>query len=521
MARTTVLPRLSMRLALFIGFAAHAAAQNPPAASPFLAKPYLQLGDSPFLGVTETYTLMWHTDTARAEWKVDVRQTATSPWVEQPTFAARFINTPGTATVRGLPAHLVYEGTLGSLKPGAEFDYRLSRNGSVVFQASARARKSRTQPQRFVVTGDVGVNEPGQKAIANGMFRQKPDFVAIAGDIVYGLGRMSEYRSNFFPVYNADHADSLVGAPLTRSVPFVGALGNHDAGAYSQIDRAPDNFGYFAYWSMPLNGPYRTTRATNTPTMAGDSTLIRALTGAIRGRYPQMANYSFDFGNAHWTVLDANVYMDWTDAALRNWVARDIASAATRGVTWKFVMFHQPGFNSSRAHFNEQQMRLVADIFEKQGVDIVFTGHVHNYQRSYPMKFLVSLAGDPKLARDGVLHTPRDYSGTNPFTLDGDFTLDRLFDGVTRTRPDGPIYIVTGAGGAGLYTPEQTGKPDSWQAFTTKLIADKFSFSVVDIDAGKLTFRQLTADGKEIDRFVIMKSDRAPVSQAGTSRPKH
>src|SRR5262245_34645263 len=114
-------------------------------------------------------------------------------------------------------------------------------------------------------------------------------------------------------------------------------------------------------------------------------------------------------------------------------------------------MFHQPGFDSSKAHFTEQQMRLAADVFEQQGVDVVFTGHVHNYQRSYPLKFLLKLDGDPKLAKDGVLHTPREYSGTNPFTIDDDYTFDRSFDGVTRTRPLYPIYIVTGAGGAGLY----------------------------------------------------------------------
>jgi hypothetical protein len=439
--------------------------------------------------------------------------------VEQPTFNGRLINVPGTATAKGLPQHLVFEGTLGSLKPGGEFEYRVQRNGTTVFQAAGRARKGRHQPQRFVVFGDAGVNGAGQKAIAYRTFLQKPDFVAITGDIVYGSGRMSEYRNNYFPIYNADQADTLTGAPLTRSIPFVGALGNHDAGSYSNIDRSPDNFGYFAYWSFPLNGPYKTARAVNTPTMQGDSAIIKPIVAATRSRYPQMANYSFDYGNAHWTVIDGNVYMDWTDAGLRNWLARDIAAAAARGMIWKFVMFHQPGFNSSKAHYTEQQMRLVADIFELQGVDIVFAGHVHNYQRSYPMKFLVKLDGDPKLAKDGILHPPRDYDyRTAPFTLDGDFEFDKTFDGATRTRPTAPIYIVTGSGGAGLYTPEQTGKRDTWQPFTQKFIADRFSLSVVDIDGSKLTFRQLAADGAELDRFIITKPARGPAAATDAGR---
>ena len=37
-----------------------------------------------------------------------------------------------------------------------------------------------------------------------------------------------------------------------------------------------------------------------------------------------MANFSFDYGNAHWTVLDANATVDWTDRELQEWVAKDL-----------------------------------------------------------------------------------------------------------------------------------------------------------------------------------------------------
>ncbi len=91
-----------------------------------------------------------------------------------------------------------------------------------------------------------------------------------------------------------------------------------------------------------------------------------------------MANFSFDCGDVHWTVLDANVGVDWTDRELREWVERDLASA--RPGAWRLVAFHQPGFNSASAHYNEQQMRLLADIFERQGVAVAFGGHVHQYR---------------------------------------------------------------------------------------------------------------------------------------------
>ena len=98
-----------------------------------------------------------------------------------------------------------------------------------------------------------------------------------------------------------------------------------------------------------------------------------------------MANFSFDYGNSHWTVLDANTYMDWNNPALREWLTKDLAAA--QSATWRFVAFHQPGFNSSVEHFPEQQMRPLSPIFEAGHVDIVFSGHVHNYQRSFPLTF--------------------------------------------------------------------------------------------------------------------------------------
>jgi hypothetical protein len=204
-----------------------------------------------------------------------------------------------------------------------------------------------------------------------------------------------------------------------------------------------------------------------------------------------MANFSLDYGNSHWTFIDSNVYVDWSDAYLRNWLARDLASAKT--AVWKFVVFHHPPFNSSRAHFTEQQMRLVSDIFEHRAVDVVFSGHVHNYQRTRPLKFLAKPAPD------------RTFNSGGSYAIAGDFEIDQTFDGSSDTSPDGVLYIVTGAGGAGAYDPDQTDNTPTWQPFTQKLISDTYSFTVVDVDGRSLKLRQVTENGDEIDRMTITK----------------
>jgi hypothetical protein len=74
---------------------------------------------------------------------------------------------------------------------------------------------------------------------------------------------------------------------------------------------------------------------------------------------------------------------------------------------------------------------------------------------------------------------------------------------VTNTRPDGVIYVVTGAGGAKLHT---TSAPvGNLEPFTYKIIADRFSFTVVDMDSNTMIVRQISEDGDEIDRFTVNK----------------
>jgi predicted MPP superfamily phosphohydrolase len=137
-------------------------------------------------------------------------------------------------------------------------------------------------------------------------------------------------------------------------------------------------------------------------------------------------------------------------------------------------------------------MRLLADLFEKGGVDIVFAGHVHNYQRTFPLHFALKRGADGK---------PLVEAGS----MAGELKLDKAYDGQTRTKPDGVIYLVTGGGGAGLYNPEQQNDPASWQPFTTKFIADTHSLTVVDVDGKSLVVRQMSEDGKELDRFTVTR----------------
>ncbi len=460
-------------------------AQEMKKTDAFVVKPYLQVGRSP--SATSLH-LLWHGADVDSDWAVEHRASPDAQWHQAPAPQSSRVAV-GKATPRR-----VYNAALSALVPGSSFQYRILKDGKVVFAADALAPKSATQPYRVVVFGDIGAGTPEQKTIAYRAYVSKPDLVVVPGDIVYEYGLVSEYDKNFFPVYNADQADAS-GVPLMRSIPMVTVPGNHDIDNRN-LDKYPDGLAYYFFWDQPLNGPLGVEGGPIVPLLTATEANRKPFLAAAGDAYPRMANYSFDYGNTHWTVLDSNPYVDWTDKGLHDWVAKDLAAAA--GATWRFVTFHHPGFNSANEHYEQQHMRLLSPILEAGKVDIVFNGHLHNYQRSFPLTFA-------PIKKGTLLMGGRDGTSVRGRVVNGKWTLDKGFDGKTHTQPKGIIYLVTGAGGKELYNVEQNGDADSWQKFTAKFISNEHSLTVADVNGKTLTVRQLAADGRELDKFIVTK----------------
>jgi predicted phosphodiesterase len=471
-------------LALGLGLEAQSAAP----AEPFLVKPYLQLGSTaPSL---DSLSLLWHAPDQDGAWSVAVKPAGrpNGEQVIQPTWVR--------VAVTGVEPHRVYTALLRPLVPGAAYSYRVLLDGKPVFQGEAGARKGPGQASRVAVMGDLATGKQPPKAIAWQLYRQKPDLVVVPGDIVYEDGRISEYRRNFFPVYNADENSPTVGAPLLRNTLFVGVLGNHDVGERGPkypFTKDPDGLAYYLYWDQPLNGPPLKPEGPHAPPLIpGADWTWQAFLEAAGNRFPTMGNFSFDSGNAHWTVLDSNTYVHWEAKALRDWLARDLDQA--KGATWRFVVFHHPAFNLAEGnHYIEQWMTRIWPVLEQYKVDIVFTGHIHTYVRTQPIRFTPD---------------PEALANLDPKTQQGDvkgkLTWDERFDGKKRTRANGVIHIITGSGGAHLHL---KGKAALFRMkpFVAKSYFEENGFSLLDLKGRKLTFRQLNAQGEELDRFTLTK----------------
>jgi predicted MPP superfamily phosphohydrolase len=453
-----------------------------------LVPPYLQPGNAPTL-YKEQKVLIWHTDSIPGVFKVEF---AKGEILSSPAKIANAKVNPVRLHIGGKTT-ILYRAALPGLNFDAAYTYRVSLGGKIMSEATflTRTKKPAT---RFVLFGDCGTGSPEQKAIAYQVLLQKPQFVLVAGDNVYSSGLVKEYHARFFPVYLSPESSPDKGAPLMKTIPFYMLVGNHDVQA-TDLDKIPDGLAFFYFNDLPLNAPV----AEHTVRAAGSPETVKAFEKATGGRYPRLTNYSFDYGNVHITCLDANVYANPLEAGLVEWMKKDIASSKA---DWKIVAFHQPGFNASSAHYNYQPMRLLSPLLEELGVDMVLCGHVHNYQRTVPLRF----APKKNAAGDRYVLTPEGR-------VDGVFTLDEKFDGRSVTKPNGIIYIVSGAGGAGLYDAAISNKPDLWKheppenwvPFTVKLVSDIHSFTVIETEGKKLTLRQLNAQGVAFDEIHVTK----------------
>src|SRR5215471_1228235 len=315
----------------------------------------------------------------------------------------------------GMPfAYEQYQADLAGLRPNKQYVYSAMVNGQQIGDAQlCHFRTAGPGPLDFLVLGDSGQSTPEQFAIASRMALEHPSFILHVGDIAYMDGTFAQYQSNYFPYYSG----------LMSCVPFFTTPGNHD---YMTNNAAP----YLALHSVPQ----------------------RTVPINDRGRY-----YSFDWGNAHVVSLDSNASLEQAvegNGKMLAWLENDLRF--TRAF-WRIVFFHHPPYATGMHQGDilcSWAREKIVPILEKYGVQVVFSGHEHSYQRSY-------------LVRDNT----------------------------TTTQGDGTVYITSGGGGAVLYP-----------VFAHPLLAVRQSshhYIRAEMRGAQLTLRAIGINGSEIDNVML------------------
>lgn len=276
---------------------------------------------------------------------------------------------------------------LSGLLPYTRYSYSVKCDGDTQAGTFITAAP-KTQPFKFVAYGDNRTQADKHAAVLARMLQFHPDFVVQTGDQVASGTNEAQW----------DEFWKIAGKTL-RQTAYYPSLGNHE------------NHGapYYRFFDVP-------------------------------------AEYSFDYGNAHFVALDSNRPSS-KYAAQEAWLKRDLAGH--QDAAWRIVFFHHTVHTcvtmANRRVAAEKLAARLEPIFQANKVQLVINGHDHDYQRH-------------------VAH------------------------GIT--------YLVTGGGGAPLYDV----KPDTSFVKTAK---KAHHHCEITVNGGTMAVRAIEPDGTVIEQFEI------------------
>jgi len=162
--------------------------------------------------------------------------------------------------------------------------------------------------------------------------------------------------------------------------------GNHE------IEYAKGSEPYLAFESryrMPWIKPVEYGKITINSTINPETGMFYCTPSTFQSEYNYGNSFfSFEAGLAHVIFLNPYTTTD-SNSPQYKWLIGDLESINRDQTPWLIVVTHCPWYNSNKAHQNETQTLLMRETFEpifyKYGVNIVFTGHVHAYERTWPV----------------------------------------------------------------------------------------------------------------------------------------
>ncbi|KYK25977.1 hypothetical protein AYK26_01715 [Euryarchaeota archaeon SM23-78] len=298
---------------------------------------------------------------------------------------------------------------------------------------------------RFVVLGDTRTDHAAHAEVVEGIVNKVPNHERItifnSGDITQdGIDSQWQTWQGIIAPLSIDWSN-------TAPPEYIGAIGNHDV----------NQVGWESRWANYL------------PSQVGLSA-YPGITAHAQGLYG-----SVKYNNTIWVWIDSCTPLEGKENFLNATLLR---ATQDPDVEWKFVFFHYPPIPCGAKSDWNPGKTWHDNYFVPYGVDIVFLGHAHYYERTCPF-----LSASTKQCDD-------NNRGNN----------------ISNSR--GVIHIITGGGGAPLHDVGNC----SWVEAKAKL----HHFVEVEINRSKLrlkTWETDTAGGENpvlIDDFTIDKSSRDP-----------
>lgn len=263
---------------------------------------------------------------------------------------------------------IIHHARLSDLLPNTSYYFKCGDPVTNVFSEEHSFRtlplpSATSYPARIAIVGDLGLTSNSSTTLDH-IIQNDPTLLLVVGDMSYAnqyltTGESASCYSCAFPTSPTretyqphwDHWGRFM-QPLTSKVPMMVVEGNHE------IEPQAGGKTFVAYESR---------FAVPAQESGSNSNLY----------------YSFNAGGIHVIMLGGYVDYNKTGAQYA-WLAMDLASVNRSVTPWLVALWHPPWYNSYSSHYQEFEcMRLqMEDLLFTYGVNIVFSGHVHAYERT-------------------------------------------------------------------------------------------------------------------------------------------
>lgn len=263
---------------------------------------------------------------------------------------------------------IIHHVRLQDLKPGKRYYYKCGDSSIAAMsdEYSFRTLPSvgpNSYPSRIAVIGDLGLTSNSTSTIEHVM-RNNPSLLLMVGDLTYANQYLTTGGKGA-SCYSCSYPNTPIREtyqprwdgwgrfmePLISKVPMMVIEGNHE------IEPQIDNTTFKSY-------------------------LTRFSVPSQESKSNTNLYYSFNAGGIHFIMLGAYVDYNKTGAQYE-WLRNDLKRMDREVTPWLVASWHAPWYNSYASHYQEFEcMRLeMEDLLYQYGVDIVFNGHVHAYER--------------------------------------------------------------------------------------------------------------------------------------------
>ncbi|CAL1412032.1 unnamed protein product [Linum trigynum] len=263
---------------------------------------------------------------------------------------------------------IIHHARLTGLRPDTMYYYRcgdpsIGAMSDIYSFRTMPASGPKSYPRKIAIFGDLGLTYNTTATISH-VKSNNPDLVVLVGDVCYANLYLTNgtgadcYSCSFSntPIHETyqprwDYWGRFM-QDLIAKVPIMVVEGNHEI--------EPQVGGQtFVSYSSRFAFPSEESGSRST------------------------FYYSFNAGGIHFVMLGAYISYDHSSEQYR-WLERDLANVDRSITPWLVAVWHPPWYNSYNAHYREVEcMRVeMEELIYSYGVDIVFNGHVHAYERS-------------------------------------------------------------------------------------------------------------------------------------------